>query len=92
MTPLSHLLSHLRPIWLGLAAFGVAAAIAPAPLAAQTPPPAPAVITACVTPLPGLVRIVAATDTCRSNEQRLQWNVEGPPGPRGPSGAPGAAS
>ena len=61
------------------------------PLAAQTPPPAPAVITACVTqPLPlGIVRIVAATDTCRSTEQRLQWNVQGPPGPAGPAGVQG---
>jgi|GEM_PF-1554691 len=84
MTPLS----HLRPIWLGLAAFGIAAAAAPAPLAAQTPPP-PAVITACVTRVLDLVRIVANNETCRSTERRLQWNVEGPRGPAGPSGASG---
>ena len=83
------LLPNVRPIWLGLAAFGAAVVFIPAPLRAQTPPPAPAVITACVTRLLGVVRIVAATDICRSTEQRVQWNVEGPPGPAGPRGAQG---
>lgn len=81
-------LSHLRAIWFGLAAFGVAAAVAPVPLAAQAPP-APTVITACVTRLLDVVRIVASNEMCRSAERRLQWNVQGPPGPAGPGGPPG---
>jgi type VI protein secretion system component Hcp len=50
---------------------------------------------ACVTKLVGLLRIVAADESCKTNETRLDWNiagptgVAGPAGPAGPQGVPG---
>ena len=69
----------------GLAAALVVGTVRPSP--AQSPPPE--VITACVTRLLDVVRIVPATETCRSTERRLQWNVAGPRGPEGPQGLVG---
>ena len=66
-----------------LAAALVVGTASPSP--AQSPPPE--VITACVTRLLDVVRIVPATETCRSTERRLQWNVAGPRGPEGPPGS-----
>lgn len=43
----------------------------------------------CVTANSGAVRIVSATETCRSNETSLVWNVQGPEGPQGPVGPSG---
>jgi Collagen triple helix repeat (20 copies) len=51
------------------------------------------VIHACVksdTPGNGQVRIVPATEACKSNETAIQWNVTGPPGPAGPQGPAGS--
>ena len=45
-------------------------------------------ITACVNPA-GQVRLVAAGDTCRPQERRVVWNVQGPQGPQGNPGATG---
>src|SRR5262249_3178648 len=37
----------------------------------------------------GQVRIVDATEACSQNENRIQWNVTGPPGPKGDKGDKG---
>lgn len=61
---------------------------------AQTPP---STIYACLNPGNGSLRVVGATQACRPNETRIQFNTagepgpQGPPGPRGPQGEPGAA-
>jgi len=52
------------------------------------------VIHACYksdTPGNGQVRILGATDACRSNETSIDWNVAGPAGPAGPPGPSGPA-
>ncbi len=59
-----------------------------APLAAA----GPSVLTACVNPGNGNMRLVAPADPCHANETRVQWNVEGPAGPVGPPGPPGSAT
>jgi hypothetical protein len=62
--------------------------------------PSSAVIHACVKKKTGLVRIVAASATCRRGESRVAWNAQGTrgaagaagaAGPQGPAGAAGAA-
>src|SRR5579862_8251240 len=63
-----------------------------APVAAQSNP----VIYACANPGNGNLRIVDATEACRANEVRVQWNAvgqagaTGPTGPIGPQGLTGA--
>jgi len=44
---------------------------------------------ACVNKTSGAVRIVTATTICKSTENPLQWNVQGPVGPAGPQGIQG---
>jgi len=84
---------HLRA-FLSVATLGLALGalfLTPAPARAQT---TSGVITACVTPLLDRLRVVAATEPCRANESRLQWNIQGPkgdPGPAGPRGPVGPA-
>lgn len=57
--------------------------------------PSSGVIHACVTSLPpgprnlNVPRIVGASDTCRSGETALDWNIQGPTGPKGDSGPTG---
>lgn len=46
------------------------------------------VIRACVSNN-GQIRVVSTTETCRSNEGTLEWNVQGPPGPQGAQGDTG---
>ena len=41
---------------------------------------------ACVTKIIGTVRIVPAEEVCKTNESRLDWNIEGPAGPQGVPG------
>jgi hypothetical protein len=53
--------------------------------------PSNAVINACVKKKDGRVRIVAASASCRRNEQALAWNAQGQPGPAGPVGPAGRA-
>src|SRR5688572_4825684 len=48
------------------------------------------VIYACVHQGSLFPRIIAATDTCRNNEQLITWNVQGPAGAQGPAGEQGA--
>lgn len=43
----------------------------------------------CVQKVSGNMRIVSATESCKSNETALNWNKQGPAGPQG---SPGAAS
>ena len=75
-----------------LAAVGAVAAAAGGALAvgkaAATAAQAEA-ITACRHPNGGWVRIVAAEAGCRSREQVVTWNTEGPAGAPGPAGPPG---
>lgn len=54
------------------------------------PPPA-TVLVACVNRTNGNMRLVDAGATCRTNENRVEWNVAGPAGPAGPSGPQGPA-
>jgi type VI protein secretion system component Hcp len=49
-----------------------------------------AVVNACVA-ASGSVRIVSASDTCRGNENRISWNVQGAAGPAGREGPAGPA-
>jgi hypothetical protein len=49
-------------------------------------------IHACLTAKGGSIRIVAATETCKTSETALDWNITGPQGPigtTGPQGPPG---
>jgi type VI secretion system secreted protein Hcp len=50
-----------------------------------------AVIHACVAKGSDLVRIPAAGDGCRPNENGVDWNAQGPAGPEGPPGPAGPA-
>lgn len=45
------------------------------------------VIYACVHKNSGDLRIVTATESCKSNETALNWNKQGPTGPQGESGS-----
>ncbi len=45
----------------------------------------------CVARDSRLLRVVEATEACRSNETAIDWNIEGVPGPQGPRGEPGGA-
>lgn len=47
------------------------------------------VLEACVNPGNGGLRLIDASTPCHENEDRVQWNVEGPAGPPGPQGDPG---
>ncbi|PYR76316.1 MAG: hypothetical protein DMF86_12685 [Acidobacteria bacterium] len=60
--------------------------LAAAPLAADA-----GVLTACVNPGNGNLRLVGASDPCHANESRVQWNIAGPAGPTGPTGPQGPA-
>jgi Lamin Tail Domain/Collagen triple helix repeat (20 copies) len=51
--------------------------------------PSSAVIYACVKKKTGLVRIVAASATCRPGETSTAWNAQGARGPSGAAGATG---
>jgi len=48
------------------------------------------VIYACVNQSSGAIHIVDGATPCSSNETKLVWNTEGPPGPQGNTGAQGA--
>jgi type VI protein secretion system component Hcp len=37
----------------------------------------------------GSLRVVSSSETCKSNEVAVAWNVTGPPGPAGPAGPAG---
>jgi hypothetical protein len=50
----------------------------------------PVVYHACVNNSSGTIHMIAPDDSCNNNEQRVEWNSEGPPGPQGPPGADGA--
>ena len=47
-------------------------------------------INACMNNSSGEVKIVTASDTCKSNETLLTWNQQGPTGAQGPQGPAGA--
>jgi hypothetical protein len=47
------------------------------------------VISACVNPHSGKLRVVGTTASCKGNEQGLEWNKRGPQGERGPAGPQG---
>lgn len=49
----------------------------------------PSQIYACYLTNTGTVRIVDAYATCKTNETKLTWNIQGPPGARGDTGATG---
>jgi hypothetical protein len=83
-----HLSIHRLPI--SGCAVALAAGFLSAGLEAQS-----GIVYACVNPGNGNIRMVAATEACRPNETRIQWNVVGPAGatgatgPIGPTGATG---
>ena len=86
----SHLSIHRLPISGCAVALALAAGFLSAGLEAQS-----GIVYACVNPGNGNIRMVAATEACRPNETRIQWNVVGPAGatgatgPIGPTGATG---
>lgn len=50
------------------------------------------VLSACVNPGNGNMRLVDSSSACHNNENFVQWDIEGPagpPGPPGPQGSPG---
>lgn len=49
------------------------------------------IISGCYDTVNGQLRIVNSGQTCRTNEQSLQWNQAGQQGPAGPQGATGPA-
>src|SRR4051794_34959686 len=57
-------------------------------LGLQTPVHAQGVIRGCMNPA-GQVRIIGATDTCRSQETLVTWNTSGPAGEKGDKGDKG---
>ena len=75
-----------------LVALPLLALVAGVALAAQPSArrPSNAVINACVKKGSGQLRVVRTGASCRKNESRLSWNVQGPAGPRGATGATGA--
>ena len=48
-----------------------------------------AVLSACVNPGNGNMRLVDSNSACHNNETFVQWNIEGPMGPAGPQGPQG---
>jgi len=64
------------------------AALTVSTAAAQT---TPTTFYACVDKLGNIV-MSSATDTCRPNQTRIQWNNPGPAGPKGDKGDPGFGS
>lgn len=74
----------------GVACFAVLALVFLAvPIAHLASSPPSGVLEACVNPGNGGMRLVAAGEACRNNENRVQWNVVGPAGPQGPVGPQG---
>lgn len=66
----------------------IAGAVAGIALAAI--PGSDGTITGCITKSGGKLRVIDATVTnCKSNEQRLDWNVQGPAGTDGQNGTNG---
>jgi hypothetical protein len=55
----------------------------------RTARPSAEAITACASKGSGRLRVVPATSACRRSEDRLAWNVAGPPGPKGDPGPAG---
>jgi hypothetical protein len=49
----------------------------------------PAVLSACVNPGNGGLRLVPSAQSCHKNETFVQWNISGPAGPPGPPGEDG---
>lgn len=47
------------------------------------------VLSACVNPGNGNMRLVDSNSACHNNETFVEWNIEGPPGPVGPMGPAG---
>jgi hypothetical protein len=70
--------------WIGLIAG--AALLGAMPFAAQA-----ATYYGCVDKKEGMLRVVAASTSCKSKEFRMQWNDAGPQGPAGAPGPQGAA-
>jgi hypothetical protein len=72
------------------AAVAVAAVVVGGGVAVAAAPDPAGVITGCVNTGSGHLRVIEATDPCKPNETRIQWNQEGPAGAVGPAGAAGA--
>lgn len=70
-------------VWVGVIAL-VGVGISQTPVAADT-------VRGCRNPA-GQIRLIGATESCRSQETLVTWNTEGvagPQGPQGPQGVPG---
>jgi hypothetical protein len=55
----------------------------------RTGHPSAETITACASKASGRLRVAPASGLCRRSENRLSWNVAGPPGPKGDPGPAG---
>lgn len=51
----------------------------------------PSIVHACVHNVTSVVRVVGASESCRSGERPFHWSIRGPQGPQGPAGPAGAA-
>ena len=56
------------------------------PVVADAPP---TVLSACINPGNGGMRLVQSVQSCHKNETFVQWNATGPAGPAGPEGPTG---
>lgn len=73
----------------GVAALGLAAAVATGGVAYAAIPSSDGVINGCRSEASGVLRVIDEVDSCRKGEQPLQWNQAGPEGPAGPQGPQG---
>ncbi|MFA9402139.1 MAG: hypothetical protein ACERKY_03640, partial [Anaerolineales bacterium] len=74
-----------KAFWIGgvvvlLLAVGVTMALADDP---------PADYVACVNSSSGTIHMIDANEACNNNEDRVEWNHDGPTGPVGPAGPKG---
>ena len=75
-----------RTITIGVAVFAFMVVMVPiAKLATSNS----GVLSACVNPGNGNMRLVDSSSACHNNETFVEWNIEGPPGPIGPAGPQG---
>jgi hypothetical protein len=81
------------PSWTSAAVIALCSSLLVAvPASAECPAnPSNGIVRACAIKATGTMRCIGPTESCKSTETLLQWNVQGPPGPQGPQGDAGPA-